>query len=105
MKDTSLFLLFLQEINSERRLISRRNPGIPASQLTKKQREITSAWCLLSLLIKIVDIAHSCRTWLAMRVLADCSMTISYQRAILKQKCRHGMSKGTPQQHAKLVFR
>jgi hypothetical protein len=69
MMDTSLFLLFLQEINSERRLISRRNPRIPASQLTKKQREITSAWCLLALLIKIVDIAHNCHTWLAIRVL------------------------------------
>jgi len=39
MKDTSLFLLFLQEINSEQRLISRRNPGIPALQLKKNSGE------------------------------------------------------------------
>jgi len=34
-----LFLLFLQEIISDRPLASRRNPGIPAAQQIKKQRD------------------------------------------------------------------
>jgi len=33
-----LFLLFLQEIISGRHRLCRRNPGIPAAQLSKEQR-------------------------------------------------------------------
>jgi hypothetical protein len=34
-----LFLLFLQEIISDRWLVSLRNPGFPAAQRTKEQRD------------------------------------------------------------------
>jgi hypothetical protein len=39
-----MFLLFLQEINSERRSLCRRNPGLFAAASSKKQRIYSPPW-------------------------------------------------------------
>jgi hypothetical protein len=53
-----LFLLFLQEIYSERQLLSGRNPGISAMEMTEKQRETTLRFAVIGMNKVLSPVPH-----------------------------------------------